>query len=112
MPISKIIKDTLIEVRNSETGNNALPNALEYYYKEKYNIPVPSSSICPSCGKKMYRKKEYSNCEDGDIMVGGHVESIIIPVLKYILPICKECNDKKDNLDSFKVKLGYLLLIK
>ena len=45
-------------------------------------------------------------------MVGGHVESTIIPAFKYILPICKECNDKKANLAPFKVKLDLLLFRK
>ena len=109
MAISEITEDTLIEVRNSETGEDILPNALEHYFNEKYNSSVFSSSICPSCGKKMYRKKECSNCNDNDIMVGGHVESTVIPPFKFLVPMCKECNDKKLNLPPFKVKLGYLL---
>jgi len=112
MAISEITSDSLIEVKNSETGDNALPNALEIYYKKKYNTLIPSSATCHSCKKKMYRKKTSPNCNDNDIMVGGHVESTTIPIFKYILPICKECNDKKLNLPPFKVKLGYLLLIK
>ena len=104
------IDDFEMELKNSETGDDSIPNALEYYYKEKYKIPVPSSSICPSCKKKMFRKK--NSCNDKDVMVGGHVESTIIPAFKYILPICKECNDKKANLAPFKVKLDLLLFRK
>ena len=58
----------------------------------------------------MFRKK--NSCNDKDVMVGGHVESTIIPAFKYILPICKECNDKKANLAPFKVKLDLLLFRK
>jgi hypothetical protein len=101
------IDDFEMELKNSETGDDSIPNAIEYYYKEKYKIPVPSSSICPSCKKKMFRKKGLHN--DKDVMVGGHVESTIVPALKYLLPICKECNDKKTNLAPFKAKRGHLL---
>lgn len=39
------LTDIKIEVRNSETGDNALPNVLEYYFKNKYGTSVFSSSI-------------------------------------------------------------------
>ena len=106
------LTDIKIEVRNSETGANALPNVLEYYFKNKYGTSVFSSSICPSCGKKMYRKKSFPYYLDKDIMVGGHVEFVAAPALKYIVPMCKECNDKKSNLPPFEVEFDYLLPIK
>ncbi len=106
------IRNLTVKVRNSETGDNALPNALEYYFKNKYGTSVFSSSICPSCGKKMYRKKSFPYYLDKDIMVGGHVEFVAAPALKYIVPMCKECNDKKSNLPPFEVNLDCLLLIK
>ena len=50
---------------------------------------------CPSCGNKMYHKKENHNIDDNSIMVGGHVTWMKV---LYFLPICKVCNDRKGNL--------------
>ena len=41
-------------------------------------------------------------------MVGGHVELVAATALKYIVPICKECNDKKSNLPPYEVEFDYL----
>jgi len=56
----------------------------------------------------MYRKKDISqnpSFDDKDVMVGGHVTSFWGEA---ILPMCKECNDKKENLESFWARLGDL----
>lgn len=99
---------TLITVRNAITGNSTVPDdtCLDYYFKIKnYHLSV---MFCPSCHKLMFRKRVFPNTRDNNIMVGGHVELVFFPQFKYIIPICKECNDKKQNLRPFKVELDRL----
>lgn len=93
-------------VKNAKTEDSEIPSevCIDYYYKTK-KMPPKSHDECPSCGKTMYRKKFYPNTPDKGIMVGGHVEFY---TFKWILPMCKECNDKKQALQPFKVKLGKL----
>lgn len=109
MPLLKNPSEWEITVKNAETKGDEISSetCIDYYFATKNLLPKVSD-ICPSCGKTMYRKKFYSNIPDGDIMVGGHIVSCPLPTFKWILPICKECNDKKLNLPPFKVKLGKL----
>lgn len=98
----------MFNVKNAETKDSEIPDetCIDYYYSAKRISPKPTDT-CPSCGKTMYRRKLYPNVPDNDIMVGGHVEHLN-GLFKWILPICKECNDKKQNLPPFKVKLSKL----
>lgn len=109
MILSKNPSEWEFKVKNAETKGNEMPSeaCIDYYFNTKKILPK-TKDICPSCKKTMYRKKFYPNISDEDIMVGGHVASYVLPVLKWILPICKECNDRKLNLPPFKVKLGKL----
>ena len=106
--VMKSINDLLnqkIEVRNFEGDHDNSVNWLDYYFHKKFNSLPFTSMNCPSCGNKMYHKKENHNIDDNSIMVGGHVTWM---KELYILPICKECNDRKGNLPPFKVEFGRL----
>lgn len=95
-----------VNVKNATNTTDNSKNWLEYYFKTKYKSEPFTSMKCPSCNKTMYYKKKSSNIDDNSVMVGGHVTWIT--GTEYILPICKECNDKKENLNSFKVEYGKL----
>lgn len=100
------LSNSLVTVKNVvDTTNNDSQNLIEWYFD---NHPW-SSMECPCCGKIMYRKKFFN--QKHPIMVGAHVEILDIDLFKgqkYIIPLCEECNNKKDNLQPFKIKAGYL----
>ena len=84
-----------VTVKNKNGAEDDPENAIEWYFKD--------SSI--------YRKKYYN--QKHPIMVGAHVEILDIELFKgysYIIPLCEECNNKKENLQPFKIQLGYLKL--
>ena len=96
-------KDVLVKNASGQEDNPE--NAIEWYF----NGYTWSSANCPCCGKKMYRQKMYG--EKHPIMVGAHVEILNIELFKdnkFIIPLCEECNNKKNNLQPFKVKFGWL----
>jgi len=94
-----------VNVKNFVGDHDNSYNWLDYYFRKKYNSePFPSMN-CPSCGNKMYHKKENLTIDDNSIMVGAHVVGL---TSVYILPICKECNDRKGNLPPFKVEFDRL----
>lgn len=67
---------------------------IEYWQRKKSGPLAPNCKlVCPSC------KMEYKISD----MVGGHVTDILTREM-YITPICKYCNDKKENLSPFIVK--------
>ncbi len=105
MELLEFISKELVEVKNVSGEYYDPGNAIEWYF----NKHTWSSAKCPSCGKRMYRKKHYG--QKHPIMVGGHVEILNIDFFKgkkYIIPICEECNNKKNNLKPFKVPFGWL----
>lgn len=106
--VMKSINDLLnqkIEVKNFEGDHDNSVNWLDYYFRKKFNSLPFTSMNCPSCGNKMYHKKENLTIDDNSIMVGAHVVGL---TSVYILPICKECNDRKGNLPPFKVEFDRL----
>lgn len=109
--VSELIKEFLdkeIEVRNAtEKEYDSADTALELYYKQ-FPTRDWSSYKCPSCGNMMYRKRD--NVDKHPIIVGGHLKNSLNNI--FILPICEKCNDKKENLEPFKVRRGDLLLLK
>ena len=100
----------IVEVRNSKTDKRTISSdaCINYYFKTKYHTPPFTSWTCPSCGKKMFLKRNNQDIEDDRTMVGGHVELVKYPFLKYILPMCKSCNSKKLTLRPFWIKNGSL----
>ena len=56
----------------------------------------------------MFRKRD--NIYKHPIIVGGQVKDSLNNI--FVLPICEECNDKKENLKPFEVRRGDLLLLK
>lgn len=108
--IVKSIDDYLnkeITVRNATTEDySPVDNALELYYKKFPTHNWPSYK-CPSCGNMMYRKRD--NVDKHPIIVGGHLKNSLNNI--FILPICEECNDKKENLEPFKVRRRDLLVL-
>lgn len=104
----KSIDDLLgqkVNVKNFVGDHDDSCNWLDYYFRIKYKSKPFSSMNCPSCGNKMYHKKENLSIDDNSIMVGAHVTWL---TSVYILPICKECNDQKGNLPPFKVEFDRL----
>lgn len=97
----------IAKVKNAVNTTDNSKNWLEDYFQQKYKTPPFSSMSCPSCGKMMYHKQTLK-CDDKSIMVGAHVEW---KGILYILPICKECNDKKENLLGFTVEADKLCRI-
>lgn len=95
-----------VRVKNYVGHHDDTINWIDYYFNRMYHCPPFTSMKCPSCNKTMYLKRETEDVDNKDIMVGGHVTWM--KGSKYILPICKECNDKKSNLPSFKVEFGRL----
>ena len=100
----------IVEVRNSKTDKDTIPSdaCIDYYFKRVWHTPPFTSMDCPSCGKKMFLKRNNQDIEDDRTMVGGHVELVKYPFLKYILPMCKSCNSKKLTLRPFWIKNGSL----
>lgn len=105
MDLFNFITQSEVLVKNAVGEESAPDNAIEWYFQG-----YPWSSMhCPCCGKIMYRKKYYN--QKHPIMVGAHVEVLNIDLLKgnkYIIPLCEECNNKKEELQPFKIKLGFL----
>ena len=50
-----------IEVTNAVDTTEEDVNQIERYFKEKYQIPTPSSWECITCGKKMIRQNRYTD---------------------------------------------------
>ena len=102
-----------IEVTNAVGTTEDGVNQIERYFREKYNIQTPKSWECITCGQKIVRKDIQlmdSYWEDEDTMVGGHLVDISTQKL-YLAPMCKACNDKKENLGTIGVNKDYLLPI-
>lgn len=74
----------IVEVRNSKTDKRTIPSdaCINYYFKTKYHTPPFTSWTCPSCGKKMFLKRNNQDIEDDRTMVGGHVELVKYPFHK------------------------------
>lgn len=100
--------ETLIRVKNSPNSESNPPKGYDSWLEWFFNRNIPSSMICPSCKRLMVRPNSRQNWRNHSYMVGGHVESIIIPIVRYITPICNECNSQKEELPPFDVKLGSL----
>ena len=94
-----------VEVRNSKTGKDIISSdaCINYYFRRKLHTPPPTSCTCPSCKRKMFLKRSNQDIEDDRTMVGAHVELVLCPYIKYILPLCKSCNSKKSALHPFWV---------
>ena len=108
MDIIDQLSQMYVTVKNKNGAEDDPENAIEWYFKDS---SIWTSAKCPCCGKTMYRKKYYN--QKHPIMVGAHVEILDIELFKgysYIIPLCEECNNKKENLQSFKIQLGYLKL--
>lgn len=99
-----------VRVKNASNTTDEDQNWLEYYFSEKYHLKPFTSMKCPSCNKTMYLKRVQEDVDNKDIMVGGHVTWL--KESTYILPICKECNDKKENLSPFEVEYDKLCPLK
>lgn len=95
----------IVEVRNSKTDKSTIPSdtCIDYYFKRVWHTPPFTSMDCPSCGEKMFLKRDNQDIEDDRTMVGAHVELVLCPSIKYILPLCKSCNSKKSALHPFWV---------
>ena len=93
----------IVEVRNSKTDKDTIPSdtCIDYYFKRVWHTPPFTSMDCPSCGKKMFLKRNNQDIEDDRTMVVGHVELVTHPFMKYILPLCKSCNSEKLTLRPF-----------
>ena len=105
----KSINDILnlkVKVKNYEGDHDSSVNWLNYYFNRVYKCPPFTSMKCPSCNKTMYLKRNMEDVNNSDIMVGAHVTWM--ENSKYILPICKECNDQKGNLPPFEIEFGRL----
>lgn len=100
-----------VSVKNAVNSLDNTTNWIEYYFREKYKIAPPTSWKCLSCGKQIFLKKTSEDIKDNDVMVGGHVV-FIATGSEFILPICKECNDRKENLPPFKVEFCKLCPLK
>ncbi len=101
-----------IKVKNAVGTTENGVNQLEKYFKEKYNIDIPTNWECSLCEKNIVRKLSGNHpfFSKNDIMVGGHLKDVNTGIL-YLAPICKECNDKKENLPEFTVEANKLLLL-
>lgn len=95
----------IVEVRNSKTDKSTIPSdtCIDYYFKRVWHTPPFTSMDCPSCGEKMFLKRDNQDIEDDRTIVGAHVELANIPHHRYILPLCKNCCSKKHALRSFEV---------
>ncbi|WP_259464145.1 hypothetical protein [Bacteroides acidifaciens] len=100
----------IVEVRNSKTDKSTIPSdtCIDYYFKRVWHTPPFTSMNCPSCGEKMFLKRNNQDIEDDRTMVGAHVELVMYPFMKYILPLCKSCNDKKLALRPFWISKSSL----
>lgn len=103
----------IIRVKNAVNTTENGTNQLEKYFKIKYGICIPSSYTCSLCGKKIIRKlsQHNPNWSEKNIMVGGHLKDTLTGDL-YLAPICKECNDKKENLEPIFINKNILLSLK
>lgn len=108
MTTLKEILQTKVPVQNVTQDPDDSDVWIEYYFKTKYRSTPFSSMKCPSCGKIMYRKKNFLDIDDNHIMVGGHVKIVHLPDSEYILPICNLCNKKRENLAPFDVEFDKL----
>lgn len=100
-----------IEVTNAVDATEDNVNQIDQYFRETYNFPTPRSWNCLICGKKIIRQNCYADSNliftEDDIMVGGHLKDRKGNL--YLAPICKECNEKKENLGFVDVDEDYLL---
>lgn len=99
--------ETLIRVKNSLNSESDPPKGYDSWLEWFFNGNIPSSMTCPSCKRLMIRPNSRQNWRNHPYMIGGHVESTPISIL-YITSICNECNNQKDKLPPFNVKLGNL----
>lgn len=107
------LKNEPMLVKNSVGTTGNPPKGYNSWLQWYFNGNIPSSMKCPSCGCLMIRPNKFTNhkrlnSKSLPLMVGGHVEFSILPHFHFITPICNECNDKKENLKPFYVKLGDL----
>lgn len=101
-----------IKVTNAVGTTENGVNQIERYFRDKYNIQTPKSWECITCGQKIVRKDIQlmdTYWEDENTMVGGHLEDREGNL--YLAPMCKACNDKKENLEIIGVNKDYLLPI-
>lgn len=69
---------------------------LEYWENHKGQIP----DCCPACGKHTTKSD----------FVGAHVEKMGLPTGQmYIVPLCRACNSKKEQLGMFSVDATLLV---
>jgi len=107
MNIIEQLSESFVLVKNATGVEDNPENVIEWYF----NGYPWSSMNCPCCGKTMFRKRIFG--QKHPIMVGAHVEVLGIDLFKgykYIIPLCEECNNKKEKLKPFKVKCGFLKL--
>ncbi len=102
-----------IKVTNAVSTIGNTINQIDQYFREKYNFPTPRSWDCLICGRKIIRQNCYTDSNpiftEDDIMVGGPLKDKYDNL--YFAPICKECNNKKENLGFVEVDEDYLLSI-
>lgn len=116
MSIIDKFKNRKVFVKNAKQDEYTdISNALELYY-EHFPTHRRTSAICPSCGEKMFRQKTFNDLliKKHPIIVGGHLKlhsSCFSEKQVYLLPICENCNNKKDNLKPFEVNISDLLPI-
>lgn len=76
----------IIFVQHTENSTATPPNGSWLnYWSEQTGIEIPFQMVCPCCLKQCFKIQ----------MVGAHVSDSEGNV--YIIPTCKECNDKYKN---------------
>ena len=104
----EIEKEEVYNVIGSENDeySSEYDSWLDYWEKNKGEI-VADPFVCPACGKTKKKKSYDEKDEMTDGAVGGHVQNENGDI--FICPICKRCNDGKENTPPFYVKKEILL---
>ncbi len=90
-------------VKNADKTNDLSPQGFSSWLEYWENYPpkkIPAEYCCPACGNHTQK------CD----LVGAHVEKVgSTDKQMYIVPLCRTCNSKKEQLGMFSVDATLLV---